>query len=622
MLQSVGRYKILSPLGKGAMGVVYLADDPVLNRQVAVKTIDLSIEDPGRRDFLRGRLLRDARAAAALAHPNIVSVFDVVVDGETAGIIMEYVAGENLASYLSTNPTPEWIFTLQVVNAMAAALDYTHSRGIIHRDIKPANVMLDAAQTPKITDFGIARITEGATATMPGMVMGTIEYMAPEQIKGETVDGRADQFALGIVAYRMLTGQTLFGDQSLATLAYKIVYESPAPVCSRNGLLPQSIDPVLSKVLAKDPNDRYRNCSAFAAALSDALTVDRNAATLVLPAAGVAPAMATPTPTATAVQTATMAPLAPIPPAATTAPSVPMSPIASAPPAASRNGSKPLVLGLCGLVAAAAALAFVWKPWAPQAPAPVITKSAVTASSTSPPPAPAAVPTPAANVTSPAKEPSHSAKAVKTFPAETVEKTVRPGTVEPKTPPIAPTRANAAEPAALSADDSLTRGRDLMKSGDYKGAIQAFGRAIDLRPNWAQAYHGRGNAYEAIEQYDAALHDYSHAVLLNPIALFLSSRATCYIKMGNDEAALADLNKAIAMNTEGPGMRIARAGIYIRRTEFRQALPDLDEALRVNPDSIIAHRQRAVVRRALGDRPGAQLDVKTANRLAAQKSGG
>jgi tetratricopeptide (TPR) repeat protein len=194
--------------------------------------------------------------------------------------------------------------------------------------------------------------------------------------------------------------------------------------------------------------------------------------------------------------------------------------------------------------------------------------------------------------------------------------------VEQKAAPVAPGPANAADPAALSADDSFTRGRDLMKSGDYKGAIQAFGRAVDLRPNWAQAYHGRGDAYEAIEQYDAAIHDYTHAVLLNPVALFLSSRATCYIKMGKDDAALADLNKGIAMNAEGPGMRIARAGIYIRRTEFRQALPDLDEALRVNPDSIPAHRQRAVVRRALGDRPGAQSDAETANRLAATKSGG
>jgi serine/threonine-protein kinase len=180
MLGNIGRYKLRGQLGKGAMGVVCLADDPVLNRQVAVKTIDLAIEDPEKREFLRGRLLRDARAAAALTHPNIVSVYDVVEDGDIAAIIMEFVDGENLSAYLLREGAGDMAFTRQVIRAMAAALDYTHSRGVIHRGIKPANVMLDGARTPKITDFGIARITEGVTTTMTGAVMGTIEYMAPE----------------------------------------------------------------------------------------------------------------------------------------------------------------------------------------------------------------------------------------------------------------------------------------------------------------------------------------------------------------------------------------------------------------------------------------------------------
>src|ERR1700722_2313448 len=264
MFQQVGRYKILSQLGKGAMGVVFLADDPLLNRQVAIKTIDLAIEDPTRREFLRGRLLRDARAAASLSHLNIVGVYDVVEEGQCGCIVMEYVEGENLASYLGRNPVADSQFTIHVIRAMAAALDYTHSRGVIHRDIKPANVMLDSALTPKITDFGIARITEGATKTMTGTVMGTIEYMAPEQIKGEAVDGRADQFALGVVVYRMFTGGTLYCDHSMATMAYKIVNEPPAPVHSRNASLPAAIDSVVAKALAKAPGDRYRNCLEFA----------------------------------------------------------------------------------------------------------------------------------------------------------------------------------------------------------------------------------------------------------------------------------------------------------------------------------------------------------------------
>src|ERR1700722_11340517 len=285
MFQQVGRYKILSQLGKGAMGVVFLADDPLLNRQVAIKTIDLAIEDTTRREFLRGRLLRDARAAASLTHPNIVGIYDVVVEADCACVVMEYIAGEDLAAFLSRTPVADPQFTVHVIRAMAAALDYTHARGIIHRDIKPANVMLDAANIPKITDFGIARITEGATTTMTGTVMGTIEYMAPEQVKGEQVDGRADQFALGVVAYRMLTGGTLYGDQSMGTVAYKIVNEAPAPVRSRNSRLPAGVDPVLAKALAKAPDDRYRSCSEFADALAGALAgVNREAPTIAMTA--------------------------------------------------------------------------------------------------------------------------------------------------------------------------------------------------------------------------------------------------------------------------------------------------------------------------------------------------
>ncbi len=621
MLQTVGRYKILSPLGKGAMGVVYLADDPVLSRQVAVKTIDLAIEDPGRREFLRGRLLRDARAAAALTHPNIVSVFDVVVDGETAGIIMEYVAGENLASYLVNNPSVDPAFTLEVIRAMAAALDYTHSRGIIHRDIKPANVMLDVARTPKITDFGIARITEGGTATMPGMVMGTIEYMAPEQIKGETVDGRADQFALGIVAYRMLTGQTLFGDQSIATLAYKIVYENPVPVCSRNVSLPAAIDPALAKVLAKDPNDRYGSCSEFAAALAGALSaVDRGAVTVVLPQAVPAPpAMAATAPITVAPRTATMAPAAPLPTAALT-PAV--APGDAVPPVPRQSSSKSLVYALCGLAVASAALLFVWKPWA--APASISTKAPATASApAAAPPSVAAVSEPHADAPPVVKEAAHvPTKAARTLSSEAVDKPSAAEKGETKAP-ATPNPAKTPQPPPVSADESFARGRDLMRTEDYKGAIEAFTKATDMRPDWGQAYHSRGNAYEALEQYDAALRDYSHAVLLNPrLPLFLASRATCYIEMKRDDAALADLDQAIALKPDGPGMLVARAGIYIRRKDYRKALPDLDEAIRLNPDSVPAHRQRANVRRNLGDHPGAKSDTEKANELAAKKKGG
>ena len=229
MRETVGRYSILKPLGRGAMGAVYLALDPVLNRQVAIKMLELGIEEPSQRSFLFDRLLRDAKAAAILSHPNIVSIYDVIEEQGTAYVVMEYVPGESLACFLERNPNPGIELTLQVLRQMASALDYTHSKGVIHRDIKPGNVMRDPNGVVKILDFGIARISDGLTATPTSMVMGTIEYMSPEQLKGDALDGWADQFSLAAVAYRMLTASTLFGVHTIATITYKVVNEMPPP---------------------------------------------------------------------------------------------------------------------------------------------------------------------------------------------------------------------------------------------------------------------------------------------------------------------------------------------------------------------------------------------------------
>jgi serine/threonine-protein kinase len=612
MPQSVGRYQILRPLGKGAMGAVYLADDPVLNRQVAVKTIDLTVEDPGRREFLHGRLLRDARAAAALVHPNIVSVYDVVVEGENAGIIMEYVAGENLAAYLSRHPVADVSYALEIVRAMAGALDYTHSRGIVHRDIKPANVMLCVDGTPKITDFGIARITEGATTTMPGVVMGTVEYMAPEQVKGETVDGQADQFALGVVAYRMLTGQTLFGEQTLATLAYKIVNEEPPAARSRNASLPARLDAALAKALAKDPKDRYVSCGEFASALAGAFAVvDREAETTVLPvnAAPAAAALRSPTP-----------PMANLPPTGTMGAHgiAPVGPLIRIP---SRSQLKLPLLALAAATAIAVIVGVFWKPWE-RPPDPGKRPAASGVSTT---PVPAALP----EKTPPAPEP-HAKKAPL---AETTVKEQEADRKAAAAPPKTGASTKAAEPpkttaattppAPLSAEDELARGRELLAKEDFNGAIAAFSRAADLRPNWGPAYHNRGETYQALEQYDAAIRDYSRAIRINPaLPGLLPSRAACYVKQGQDDLALADLNLSLTLRGDAPPALMARAAIYLRRNDYKKALADFDEAIRLRPDSIPAHRQRAVARRALGDRQGAKEDMDKANELAAKKGGG
>ena len=282
MSETFGRYVVMRMLGRGAMGVVYLATDPMLNRQVAVKTVDLAVDDPLEREFLRNRLLRDARAAAVLKHPNIVGIHDVFEDGGHAYVVMEYVEGDTLAAGLKNSCLPEAFVVLKVVRQAADALDYTHARGVIHRDIKPANIMIDSAGNTKVMDFGIARISDARTCTPTGMVMGTVEYMAPEQILGIPLDGRADQFALGVVAYQMMTGSTLFGPNSVATLTYKVVNETPPLPSMRNASLPPGVDAVLAKVLAKNPENRFATCSEFASALTGAFA-SRPATLLALP---------------------------------------------------------------------------------------------------------------------------------------------------------------------------------------------------------------------------------------------------------------------------------------------------------------------------------------------------
>jgi tetratricopeptide (TPR) repeat protein len=565
-MEQIGRYKIVSTLGRGAMGVVYLADDPLLHRQVAVKTIDLAIDDPSRREFLRGRLLRDARAAAALQHPNIVGIFDVVADGDISAIIMEYVSGENLSSYLARNVTADAAFTLRIITAMASALDYTHSRGVIHRDIKPANVMLDASLTPKITDFGIARITEGATTTMTGAVMGTIEYMAPEQVKGEPVDGRADQFALGVITYRMLTGQTLFGDHSLTTLAYKIVHEPAPSIRSRISSLPDEMDSILGKALAKNPHDRYASCGDFAAALNGALAGTNREISTVAVAATAEPS---------AVRRGTNLPL--------------------------------LILGAVALGAAAAGLA-VWKPWASAphtiAQHPVAQTSAATTSSSS-----------VAAEDAPAKA---EAKKPATIPVKgEVAENESPLKVTSAAQPV---KAPVTTPAPATADEALERGRQAMQSQDYAAALQDFTKATDLRPNWAQAYHSRGNAYEALEQFDAALRDYDHAILINPgVFNFYASRAACYIKLQQDDRALGDLNRALMLKSDAPVILEKRAEIYMRRSDYQRAAADWTQVIRLQPNNAVAYRQRAAARRQLGDRGGARADTETATQILANR---
>jgi serine/threonine-protein kinase len=269
-MESIGRYKIVRELGRGAMGVVYLATDPTIGRAVAIKTIRLSeVGNPEERARLRERLFREARSAGVLSHPGIVTIYDMEAQGDLAYIAMEYVNGPTLDQLLSGQPlAPERMFS--ILGQTAAALDYAHQKGIVHRDIKPANIMITEDGSVKITDFGIAKISASDQFTVTGAIVGTPHYMSPEQVQGLSVDGRADQFSLAVIIFEMLTGEKPFTGEQLTTVVYKIVAAEPAAAHRLNPTLNQQITNVLRRGLAKKADARYPSSQKLVEALEAA----------------------------------------------------------------------------------------------------------------------------------------------------------------------------------------------------------------------------------------------------------------------------------------------------------------------------------------------------------------
>src|SRR5258707_9514718 len=256
-----GRYEISGELGRGAMGVVYRASDPVIGRTVAVKSLQLSVEGTGlSREELLARFQTEARAAGLLTHPNIVVVFDAGAEDGVFFITMELVEGKSLQSLLDSGqmfPLPR---VLHIMEQACNALQFAHERNIVHRDIKPANLMLTPDDTVKVTDFGTAKILQFGTVQQTAHVMGTPSYMSPEQIKGNVVDGRSDIFTLGVVLYEMITGEKPFPGQNITTVIYKIVNEEPTQPRDIDSSIHPGLNSIIMKALAKEPAARYQNC--------------------------------------------------------------------------------------------------------------------------------------------------------------------------------------------------------------------------------------------------------------------------------------------------------------------------------------------------------------------------
>jgi serine/threonine protein kinase len=267
-VRQIGRYQILEELGRGAMGIVYKAQDPAIGRTIAIKSIRLQdLTDEAERARLRERLFREAQSAGILSHPCIVTIYDIAEENGMAYIFMEFVNGPPLEQMLKREQTPDKETLLSIFRQTGAALDYAHKRGIVHRDIKPANIMIHEDGSAKITDFGVAKIIS-QQMTVAGMMMGTPSYMSPEQIQGGEISGAADQFSLAVIAYEVLTGEKPFVADYMPALLFKIVREEALATQRLNPTLSVLIDEVLRQAMAKNPAERFENCTAFVNALS------------------------------------------------------------------------------------------------------------------------------------------------------------------------------------------------------------------------------------------------------------------------------------------------------------------------------------------------------------------
>ncbi len=263
-LTQLGRYRIVSELGRGAMGVVYRAEDPLLNRTVAIKTIIMS-DDAGERAEYEARFYQEAKAAGGLNHPNVVTVHDIGREGAIAYMAMELIDGIELREMMKQGraalPLP---LALDILAQVAEGLAFAHERGVVHRDVKPGNVMVVRGRHVKIMDFGIARIRESDIQTRTGAILGSPKYMSPEQVAGERTDHRSDIFSLGVMLYELATGEPPFTAPQVTQLMHNIATVTPRNPSVVNPSLPVMLDLIIGKALEKDVALRYQSAAELA----------------------------------------------------------------------------------------------------------------------------------------------------------------------------------------------------------------------------------------------------------------------------------------------------------------------------------------------------------------------
>jgi serine/threonine-protein kinase len=269
MIETLGRYKILSTIGQGAMGVVYKAVDPMIDRTVAIKTVNLNLSRDEIEEF-EARFQQEIKAAGRLNHPNIVTIHDVGRNENMAYMAMEFLDGKELKDILAESSNMQPVETLvDWIAQIAQGLGFAHENDIIHRDVKPSNIMVVRGGYAKITDFGIARMPSSAVKTMTGLILGSPRYMSPEQVIGRTLDHRTDIFSLGVVLYEALTRRPPFDGDNVNAIMYATVNAAPPPPSTINSRVPPMLDLVIAKALAKSVDERYQTMFEFSGDLNE-----------------------------------------------------------------------------------------------------------------------------------------------------------------------------------------------------------------------------------------------------------------------------------------------------------------------------------------------------------------
>jgi len=266
--QTLGRYEIVAELGKGAMGTVYRAVDPLLNRTVALKTVNMSADRDEMADY-EARFYQEAKAAGGLNHPNIVTIYDIGRSGDVAFLAMELLEGRELRTLMPPNAPVAVPDAIDIAIQIADGLAYAHQYGVVHRDIKPANVMIVREGQVKITDFGIAHMRSAEVRTQTGVVLGSPKYMSPEQVLGKRAEPGSDIFSLGVIIYEMLTGSAPFSGVDINAIMFQIVNFAPPAPSSVNPGVPQMLDFIVAKALAKALNERYSSAKQLAGDLRE-----------------------------------------------------------------------------------------------------------------------------------------------------------------------------------------------------------------------------------------------------------------------------------------------------------------------------------------------------------------